>query len=64
MKNQGRKKKFEDMKKEQTTSQEKIESLKKLTEVSSSQLAACNHYVLDDNVRDLVFEMNVAQEAA
>jgi hypothetical protein len=50
MKNQGRKKKFEDMKKEQTTSQEKIESLKKLTEVSSSQLAACNHYVLDDNV--------------
>ncbi len=55
---------FEDMKKEQTTSQEKIESLKKLTEVSSSQLAACNHYVLDDNVRDLVFETNVAQEAA
>jgi hypothetical protein len=64
MKNQGRKKMFEDMKKEQTTSQEKIESLKKLTEVSSSQLAACNHYVLDDNVRDLVFETNVAQEAA
>jgi hypothetical protein len=64
IKNEGRKKKFEEMKKEQMTSQKKIESLKKLTKVSSSQLAACNHYVLDEDVRDLVFERNAAQEAA
>jgi hypothetical protein len=52
------------MKKEQKSSQQKIESLKKLTKVSSSQLAAHNHYVLDENVRDLVFERNAAEEAA
>jgi hypothetical protein len=50
IKNEGRKKKFEEMKKEQRTSQEKIEGLKKLTKVYLLQLAACNHYVLDENV--------------
>jgi len=49
IKNEGRKKKFEEMKKEQRTSQGKIEGLKKLTKVYSSQLAAHNHYVLDEN---------------
>jgi len=63
IKNEGRKKKFEEMKKEQKTSQQKIESLKK-TYLSSSHSAACNHYVLDENARDLVFERNAAQEAA
>jgi hypothetical protein len=50
IKNEGRKKKFEEIKKEQMTGQKKIESLKKLTKVSSSQLAACNQYVLDEDV--------------
>jgi hypothetical protein len=64
IKNEERKKKFEEMTKEQMTGQKKIESLKKLTKVSSSQLAARNHYVLDEDVRYLVFERNAAQEAA
>jgi hypothetical protein len=50
IKNEGRKKKFEEMKKEQMSSHQKIESLKKLTKVSSSQLAARNHYMLDEDV--------------
>ncbi len=65
IKNEGRKKnKCEEMKKEHKISQQKIENLKKLTKVSLLQLAACNHYVLDENVRDLVYERNAAQEAA
>ena len=64
MKNEGRKKKFEDIKKEQKTRDQKIENLKKITKVSSSQLAARNHYVLDENVLELVAEKNAAQEAA
>jgi len=65
IKNEGRKKnKCEEMKKEHKISQQKIENLKKLTKVSLLQLAVCNHYVLDENVRDLVYERNAAQEAA
>jgi hypothetical protein len=64
IKNEGRKKKFEEIKKEQRTKEQKIENLKKITKVSLSQLAARNHYVLDENVRDLVFERNATQEAA
>ena len=63
-KDEGRQKKFEAIKKEQKTNQQKIENLKKITKVSSAQLAACNHYVLDENVRDLVFARNTAIEAA
>ena len=64
MKNEGRKKKFEDIKKEQKTRDQKIENLKKISKVSSSQLVARNHYVLDENVLELVAEKNAAQEAA
>jgi hypothetical protein len=42
---------------------QKVESLKKLIKVSSAQLAANNHYTLDENVHDLVYEKNVAAEA-
>jgi len=63
VKNEGRKKKFDEIKKEQATAQGKIENLKKLTKVSSAQLAARKHYVLDEIIRDLVFEWNAAQEA-
>ncbi len=63
-KDEGRQKKFEAIKKEQKTNQQKIENLKKITKVSSAQLAARNHYVLDENVRDLVFASNTAIEAA
>ncbi len=63
-KDEGRQKKFEAIKKEQKTNKQKIENLKKITKVSSAQLAACNHYVLDENVRDLVFARSTAIEAA
>jgi len=63
VKNEGRKKKFDEIKKEQATAQGKIENLKKLTKVSSAQSATQNHYVLDKNIRNLVFERNAAQEA-
>jgi hypothetical protein len=49
-------KKNEEIKSEQKTKHQKVESLKKLTKVSSAQLAANNHYTLDKNVRDLVYE--------
>jgi hypothetical protein len=45
------------------TKRQKATSLKKLTKVSSAQLAANNHYTLDKNVRDLVYEKNMAAEA-
>ncbi len=64
MKNEGWKKKFEDIKEEQKTRDQKIENLKKITKVSSLQLAARNHYVLDENVLELVAEKNAAQKAA
>ncbi len=51
------------MKNEQKTKLQKIESLKKITKVSSAQLAAHNHYTLDENVRDMVLERNAAIEA-
>jgi len=62
-KNEGRKKRNEEIKSEQKTKQQKVESLKKLTKVSSAQLAASNHYTLDENVRDLIYEKNAAAEA-
>jgi hypothetical protein len=43
--------------------QQKVESLKKLTKVSSAQLVASNHYTLDENVHDLIYEKNAAAEA-
>jgi len=64
IKNEGRKKKFEELKKEQQTRAQKLENLKKLTKVSSSQLAAINHYVLDENVLDVINAKHAAQEAA
>jgi 4-alpha-glucanotransferase len=64
IKNEGRKKKFEQLKKEQQTRAQKLENLKKLTKVSSSQLAAINHYVLDENVLDVVNARHATQEAA
>ncbi len=63
-KNEGRKKRNQEIKSEQKTKQQKIEALKKLTKVSSAQLAANNHYTLDENVRDLVYAKNAANEAA
>ncbi len=60
IKNVRRKKKFKEIKKEKRTKEQKIENLTKITKVSSSKLAAHNHYVLDENVRDLVFERNAA----
>ena len=41
-----------------------MEHLKKITKVSSAQLAAHNHYTLDETVRDMVFERNAAIDAA
>jgi len=64
IKNEGRKKKFEELKKEQQTRAQKLENIKKLTKVSLSQLAAINHYVLDENVLDVVNAKHAAQEAA
>ncbi len=64
LKNEGRKKRNQDIKSEQKTKQQKVESLKKITKVSSAQLASHNHYTLDEAVRDMVFERHAAQEAA
>jgi hypothetical protein len=63
-KDEGRKRKFEMIKSQQKTKEEKIEHLKKLTKVSSATLAANNHYVLDENVRDLVYAKHQAEQAA
>jgi hypothetical protein len=64
LKNEGRKKRNEEIKSEQKTKQQKVESLKKITKVSSAQLESHNHYTLDETVRDMVFEQNATQEAA
>jgi hypothetical protein len=64
IKNEGRKKKFKQHKKEQQTRAQKLENLKKLTKVSSTQLASINHYVLDENVLDVINSKHAAQEAA
>jgi hypothetical protein len=58
LKNEGRKKRNEEIKSEQKTKQQKVEQLKKITKVSSAQLASNNHYTLDETVRDMVFERN------
>jgi hypothetical protein len=64
LKNEGGKKRNEEIKSEQKTKQQKVEHLKKITKVSSAQLAAHNHYTLDETVHDMVFERNAAFEAA
>jgi hypothetical protein len=45
-KNEGRKKRNEEIKNEQKTKQQEMESLNKLTKNLSAQLAANNHYTL------------------
>jgi hypothetical protein len=60
LKNEGRKKRNEEIKSEQKTKQQKVEQLKKFTKVLSAQLASNNHYTLDETVRDMVFERNAA----
>ncbi len=54
-KNEGRKKRNKEIKSDQKTKQQKVESLKKLTKFLSAQLSADNH-----NVRDLVYQKNAA----
>ncbi len=63
-KDEGRKRKFEEIKSLQKTKNDKIEHLKRLTKVSSATLAANNHYVLDENIRDLVLAKHQAEQAA
>ena len=63
-KSEGRKKKFENLKSEQKTKQQKIEHIKKLTKVSSATLAANNHYTLDQTVLDMVVMKHNEEEAA
>jgi len=63
-KDEGRKKRFETIKSEQKTKQQKISHLKTITKISSASLAANNHYTLDENVRDLVLEKEAAELAA
>jgi hypothetical protein len=58
LKNEGRKKRNEEIKSEQKTKQQKVEQLKKITKVSSTQLASNNLYTLDETVWDMVFERN------
>jgi len=60
----GRKRKFEEIKNEQKTKEQKIDHLKKLTKISSAALAANNHYTLDENVLQLVQEKQQAEEEA
>jgi septal ring factor EnvC (AmiA/AmiB activator) len=52
------------IKSQQKTKVDKIEHIKKLTKVSSATLAANNHYVLDENICDLVYAKHQAEEAA
>jgi len=63
-KDEGRKKRFETIKSQQKMKQQKINHLKTITKVSSANLAATNHYTLDENVRDLVLQKEAAEEAA
>ncbi len=60
LKNEGRKKRNEEIKSKQKTKQQKVEHLKKITKVLSAQLASNNHYTLNETVRDMVFERNAA----
>jgi hypothetical protein len=60
LKNEGRKKRNEEIKSKQKTKEQKVEHLMKITKVSSTQLAFNNHYTLDETVRDMVFERNAA----
>jgi hypothetical protein len=55
-KDEGRKKRFEAIKSEQKTKQQKINHLKAITKVSTASLAANNHYTLDENVLDWVLQ--------
>jgi hypothetical protein len=63
-KDAGRKKRFDDIKKECDTREKKILHLKQLTKILSSVLAASNHYVLDDNVLERVEQKHRLDEAA
>jgi hypothetical protein len=63
-KGEGRKRKFEALKREQQTKEQKISHLKSLTKVSSAVLAANNHYSLDENVLDIVLQKEAADDAA
>jgi hypothetical protein len=63
-KSMGRKNKFENLKSEQRTKQQKIEHIKKLTKVSSAVLAANNHYTLDETVLEMVIDKHNEEEAA
>jgi hypothetical protein len=63
-KGEGRKRKFEALKREQQTNEQKISHLKSLTKVSSAVLAANNHYSLDENVLDIVLQKEAADDAA
>jgi hypothetical protein len=62
LKNEGRKKRNQEIKDEQKSKQQKIESLKKITKESSAQLASYNHYTLDETIRDMVFEQKQLQK--
>jgi hypothetical protein len=63
-KGEGRKRKFEALKREQQTKEQKISHLKSLTKVSYAVLAANNHYSLDENVMDIVLQKEAADDAA
>ncbi len=52
LKNEGRKKRNEEIKSKQKMKQQKVEHLKKITKVSSTQLASNNQYTLDETVQD------------
>ena len=62
-KSMGRKNKFENLKSEQRTKQQKIEHIKKLTKVSSAVLAANNDYTLDKMVLKMVINKRNEEEA-
>jgi hypothetical protein len=63
-KSEGRKQKFIKLKSEVKTREEKVEHFKKLTKISSSVLAANNHYVLDRMILNQVQEKHDMDEAA
>jgi len=63
-KDEGRKKRFEAIKSEQKTKQQKINHLKAITKVLSTSLAANNHYTLDENVLELVLQKEATEQAA
>jgi hypothetical protein len=55
-KSDGRMEKFKKMKTKMKTREEKVEQLRKLTEISSAVLASYNHYTLDEAVLDRMQE--------